>query len=80
MTQGAKAASTEKNTMHLLQDCKLAREVWTHPIPLPRQTAFFNLPLKEWMSSNLGKESMSDGNWATIFATATWWLWKWRNR
>ncbi|KAJ8422016.1 hypothetical protein Cgig2_007566 [Carnegiea gigantea] len=70
----------EEHTVHLLRDCKLAREIWTHLVPHARQIAFFNLPLKDWMSSNLVNGSLSDRNWATIFATATWWLWKCRNR
>ncbi|KAJ8429764.1 hypothetical protein Cgig2_006455 [Carnegiea gigantea] len=69
----------EENTMHLLQDCKIVREVWNHLVPASRQTTF-NIPLKEWMNSNLGKLGPSEENWAIIFATTTWWLWKWRNK
>lgn len=70
----------EENTMHLLQDYKIAREVWNHLVPASRQSTFFNLPLKEWMNSNLDKTGPNEENWATIFATTTWWLWKWRKK
>ena len=49
-------------------------------IPANRKLNFFTLLLREWLLVNLEKNSQHGEEWTTIFATATWWIWKWRNK
>ena len=67
----------EENSLHILRDCRYAREVWTQMVPVDQQDTFFTLSLNTWLRSNL--EKSAHPTWPILFTTAAWWLWKWRN-
>jgi len=67
----------DEDRLHILRDCKYAREVWTKLVPADKQGAFFDQPLHNWLKNNL--RFSTNSTWSTLFTTAVWWLWKWRN-
>ena len=69
----------EEDTSHILCDCPIAREVWSHLIPYNSINNFYTLPTRTWLVANLEPCLMKTKNWPLLFATSTWWLWKWQN-
>ena len=70
-----------ETTLQILRDCPAMAGIWARLIPARRRQNFFAKSLLEWIHSNLGEEGEmvpGDGSWATMFAIATWWGWKWR--
>ena len=64
---------------HVLRDCPAMTGIWNRFVPSTRRQAFFSMPLFEWLYRNpCDKDARSGVPWATIFALATWWRWKWR--
>ena len=70
-----------KTTIHILQDCPWAREVWRQsPDLLPM--SFFQLPLQEWLRQNTTMEGTLLHHhlpWQFYFPFTCWKLWLARN-
>ncbi|KAG7559018.1 Reverse transcriptase zinc-binding domain [Arabidopsis thaliana x Arabidopsis arenosa] len=65
--------------IHILRDCPAMAGIWTRIVPVRRRHEFFNKSLLEWMYDNLCDGVLVDDiPWATMFAMAIWWGWKWR--
>lgn len=71
--------SRDETIIHILRDCPAMEGVWRRIVPLRKRQEFFAQSLLEWIYSNLGDDgSIGDTTWATLFAMAVWWGWKWR--
>lgn len=71
----------EENTMHVLRDCRLAKEIWVRLLPDHDRVGFFSGNLWEWLELNLKRLSgTGKENWVSTFAVSCWLLWKWRNK
>jgi len=68
----------DEDTLHVLRDCRFAWEVWSNLGPAGEREIFFSTPLRTWLRNNLVKPVHA--SWPILFATAVWWLWKWRNK
>jgi len=65
--------------IHLLRDCPAMEGIWSRIVPATKRHAFFSMSLLEWIYQNLSDQNERDGiPWATSFALAVWWGWKWR--
>lgn len=69
-----------ENSIHILRDCNMARVIRCKFVPSEKQDHFFTLPLNDWLKYNLEDPGTWQSNWATLFVTTTWWLWKWCTR
>lgn len=71
----------KEDTLHVLRDCKFAKEVCVTLCPLHKIRNFFSLGLKDWLLSNLRCREVSkeEIGWAEKFAVVCWFLWRWRN-
>lgn len=65
--------------LHVLRDCPAMLGIWQRIVPARMRQRFFSGTLLEWVYENL-KEGLKINNvaWATTFAMAVWWSWKWR--
>lgn len=65
--------------LHVLRDCPAMLGIWQRIVPARMRQLFFYGTLLEWVYENL-KEGLIINNvsWATTFAMAVWWSWKWR--
>ncbi|KAG7591715.1 Zinc finger CCHC-type [Arabidopsis thaliana x Arabidopsis arenosa] len=69
----------EETIIHVLRDCPAMFGIWTRITPPRKRGTFFNQSILEWVFENLGDSREVDGcPWATLFAMAVWWGWKWR--
>ncbi|CAA0837270.1 Polynucleotidyl transferase- ribonuclease H-like superfamily protein [Striga hermonthica] len=69
-----------ETTLHVLRDCPQARMLWDILIPRSHRIEFFSLDLRPWLWCNLLDARVVDlVEWATIFSTACWRIWIWRN-
>lgn len=72
----------EENTLHIMRDCEMARNVWLLFVPTNNRFSFFcsNLQvwLKENMTRNFGAYNRDQVPWSQTFATVCWILWKTR--
>ncbi|CAA7019711.1 unnamed protein product [Microthlaspi erraticum] len=65
--------------LHVLRDCPSILGIWNRVVPARLRQEFFSKSLLEWLFENLQDVPSSDGPpWATTFAMAIWWAWKWR--
>ncbi|KAL9293886.1 putative ribonuclease H domain, reverse transcriptase zinc-binding domain-containing protein [Arabidopsis thaliana] len=65
--------------IHVLRDCPAMSGIWQRIVPPQRRHKFFTQTLLEWIYANLREGIVIDGiSWATTFAMALWWGWKWR--
>lgn len=65
--------------LHVLRDCPAMEGIWNRLVTGTRRHTFFSMSLLEWLSRNLCNNNVQDGiPWATTFAVAVWWGWKWR--
>ena len=68
-----------ESILHVLRDCPAMAGIWQQIIPQRRRRQFFSQSLLEWLYTNLQADTVVDGQlWATSFALAAWWSWKWR--
>lgn len=71
-----------ESCLHILRDCKMAKEVWLSCLHDPSMVKhFFQGNLHEWIKDNLSStvhDGMASG-WEERFTAVIWWLWKWRN-
>ena len=67
----------DEDTLHILRDCRFAREIWSKLIPAGERESFFTTSLYSWLRNNLEKPACP--TWPILFTTVVWWLWKWRN-
>lgn len=73
--------SGDESILHVLRDCPAMAGIWQRLVAPRRVQSFFGKTLLEWMYMNLSNEKEVDGvKWATRFAMAAWWGWKWRCR
>lgn len=69
----------EETIIHVLRDCPAMLGIWTRISPTRGSRYFFDQSLLEWIYDNIGKkEGLEENSWATTFAMAIWWGWKWR--
>ncbi|KAG7594637.1 Ribonuclease H-like superfamily [Arabidopsis thaliana x Arabidopsis arenosa] len=65
--------------LHILRDCPAMMGIWTRILPPRKRRTFFDKSLLEWVFDNLSDENeYCESTWATMFAMAVWWSWKWR--
>ncbi|KAL9831279.1 putative ribonuclease H domain, reverse transcriptase zinc-binding domain-containing protein [Arabidopsis thaliana] len=65
--------------IHVLRDCPAMSGIWQRIVPPQRRHKFFTQTLLEWIYANLREGIVINGiSWATTFAMALWWGWKWR--
>ncbi|KAK9042856.1 hypothetical protein V6N11_071211 [Hibiscus sabdariffa] len=72
----------DESTLHVLRDCKFARDVWLYFSPSLYSPTFFTESLQAWLLSNINcHDPVSDYSipWSTIFVSILWQLWKARN-
>ncbi|CAN1159679.1 hypothetical protein LINPERHAP2_LOCUS22864 [Linum perenne] len=63
-----------KDTLHVIQDCQVAREVWTAFIPPELASHFFSDRLQGWLQNGLQHK-----NFGMSFGIIIWIIWKARN-
>lgn len=65
-----------ETTLHVLRDCPLAKVVWSNILNVQLRDRFFVEDLESWIGLNL------DGSmrWSSMWATACYFLWFWRNK
>lgn len=70
----------EVTIIHILQDCPIAKHVWSQIVGEANYPSFYTGDLSSWMVRNLEANGLiySD-KWPTCFAISLWWLWRWRN-
>lgn len=68
--------ATEETALHILRDCTLATQIWKQLLPVRYHKSFFAPQLRTWFMMNWACPTIT---WSTLFATALWWLWRWRN-
>ncbi|CAA0822774.1 Polynucleotidyl transferase- ribonuclease H-like superfamily protein [Striga hermonthica] len=69
-----------ESTLHCLRDCVGAKQIWMTLIPTKNHSAFFSMPLRDWIVQNLQNGlSISVVAWETIFGVTVWQIWKGRN-
>lgn len=61
--------------------CPHASQVWKQLHPLNCWTKFFSEDTKSWFRANLQyyDKITNRKNWAEVFATSCWFIWRWRN-
>ncbi|CAA7036500.1 unnamed protein product [Microthlaspi erraticum] len=65
--------------IHTLRDCPAMAGIWERIVPQRKRQAFFDKSLLVWLYDNLlAREVVANVPWATTFAMAVWWGWKWR--
>lgn len=77
-----RCALNVEDCIHLVRDCKFAREVWLKLILNQSRLLFLSLPLREWLEWSLASPELNsfDKYWPAKTAICRWKLWKWRNR
>lgn len=74
----------EENTLHILRDCEIARNVWIEIIKPNHLVSFFCSDLQVWlrrcMSHNLGNARFGRWIWTRVFCMICWLIWKNRCR
>lgn len=69
----------DETILHILRDSPAMEGIWTRLVPQRQRSSFFAKSLLDWVYENLGDDRIQGGSmWATLFAMATWWGWKWR--
>ncbi|CAN1787168.1 Putative ribonuclease H protein At1g65750 [Linum perenne] len=63
-----------EDTLHVIQDCRGAREVWSYFIPPDLNTYFFSNSLQDWLLKGLKHPEFN-----LTFGIVIWILWKARN-
>lgn len=61
--------------LHILRDCKVAKDFWNNFLINDKKASFFSGNLIDW----IGEDLQGEGKWPTTFSSGVWWLWKWRN-
>ncbi|KAH9671615.1 putative ribonuclease H protein [Citrus sinensis] len=71
-----------EDTIHVLRDCIIARQVWLRLVPNILWNNFFDLELTSWIHYNLKNVGLvrREENWPCIFGVALWRIWYWRNQ
>ncbi|KAK8526975.1 hypothetical protein V6N12_054207 [Hibiscus sabdariffa] len=72
----------DESTLHVLRDCKFAREVWLYFSPVVYSPTFFTENLQAWLISNIHCHALVSKYsipWYTFFISILWQLWKARN-
>ncbi|KAK9139396.1 hypothetical protein Scep_009077 [Stephania cephalantha] len=71
----------EETTNHVLRECDRALMVWYKLKVMDVVPNFFEEPFEEWFLANLtSKVVLEEVRWPILFATASWALWKSRNK
>ncbi|EEF28407.1 hypothetical protein RCOM_0370700 [Ricinus communis] len=66
---------------HILRDCPSSMAVWLKILPMCHWQTFLSLSVEQWLLYNLLNEDgvATSIKWKTLFGTACWMLWKFRN-
>lgn len=70
-----------ESCLHILRDCKYAKEIWKSLLEPNMFADFFKDELQTWIKKNL-TAALNDGveiGWDRRFLATIWWLWRWRN-
>lgn len=70
-----------ESCLHILRDCKYAKEIWKSLLEPNMFADFFKDELQTWIKKNL-TAALNDGveiGWDRHFLATIWWLWRWRN-
>lgn len=75
-------SSAVGSVLHVLRDCPLASQVWSHLVKYDQRSSFFLCDLSQWVSFNLSVNigRFSDLVWASVWITTCYKLWFWRNK
>lgn len=67
-----------EDILHVVRDCKFAREVWFPFFPQNRLIDFFSLNLRDWVLRNLSlnSEPGEDLDWPRKMSLIVWALWR----
>ncbi|CAN1174693.1 Putative ribonuclease H protein At1g65750, partial [Linum perenne] len=65
--------STE-DSLHVLRDCRSARDFWVNFAPVSKDASFFTGTIQEWLPKYIG-----DADFGLQFGIALWLIWKTRN-
>ncbi|TYJ17063.1 hypothetical protein E1A91_A09G025800v1, partial [Gossypium mustelinum] len=71
-----------EDIIHVLQDCFVAKEVWTQVVLSDQQCRFFSGNLYDWFVYNLSCHERLTGRrviWSYLFRIIAWRLWKNKN-
>lgn len=71
----------EEDLDHIFRKCKRAKGIWAELIPACDRRMLDSLSFDTWFTKNIRGKTQFDTriNWGHVFATAMWWLWRWRN-
>ncbi|XP_022994098.1 uncharacterized protein LOC111489926 [Cucurbita maxima] len=73
-----KQCPREMETIHVLRDCRVSRDIWNLLRSDLQDTFFFSLPLRERLKENAYESK--DGYWKTLFVVTCWRIWTRRCR
>lgn len=70
-----------ESIIHVFGDCSCAVSVWKTIVPKEYKSDFFHEEPVNWVKRCIGKNfsNCSELDMDVLFATVTWWLWRWRN-
>ncbi|EOY25852.1 Non-LTR retroelement reverse transcriptase [Theobroma cacao] len=71
----------EETCLHVLRDCPALETLWRRILPQSGINQFFQIPLIDWLSSNLNLKNLYvfDVPWNIVLGITCWYTWKWRN-
>ncbi|KAK4253488.1 hypothetical protein QN277_010152 [Acacia crassicarpa] len=70
-----------EDVLHILRDCKFAKDMWYNLLDPIYFSQFFSASLRDWGKFDLKRDlaRVKEGKWHLIWGVAIWHLWKWRN-
>lgn len=76
-----KRKNVDEDLDHIFRTCEQIKEIWKAYIPKRERHRLEKMNFTEWLSNKLrGKvDTNKEEKLREIFATAIWWIWKWRN-
>lgn len=69
----------DESIIHILKDCKAAREVWRQVGGPANAVSFKSRTLQKWLIKNIKYQNRLDlapETWHVFFAILVWWLWR----
>nr|GMD43908.1 putative RNA-directed DNA polymerase [Ipomoea batatas] len=77
----SKCVDADETIDHIFRECPMAVDVWTELLSLDIRNKMASLDLDSWLQLNVkGVINSNHGDkWPVVFATAMWWIWRWRN-
>lgn len=75
-------SSSVESILHVLRDCPIAAQVWSHLVRIDHKPNFFQSDLAQWIALNLNSNSgrCLDLEWSAVWIIVCCMLWIWRNK